>query len=414
MRYIWTRMRRKPLTSAAVLLFAAVIAAALCGLHSGTLAAQAHYSEIYQQIEIRCTVTNLAGDQSDNLSIIPWELSQFTGDWQGNPTPLMELLEDIQIKGSVNFTWNGKTYTLTGVTSLRADPRLLPENGCTIFWNEGADESMFYSSKLQCIIPQEMMKTMQEMEAYRLAEEAAEAGKEDAPVPPEDIEITTLPLELGSQFSQNPDWDSTLEIMGTYQGSSETTVYCAWDTYAAVAECFGLGVMADAVSATLRNNQDLALLREAALEYFAEPDIQAAGLNAVGGYLHALDINDSQLQQAKQDLENSITVNQIAAALVFVLSAGAGAFVGFLMIRSRKREIALMRTMGASGIRIYASCAVEQMVCAILGAVLGGAYFSWQPPLQLCLFAGVYFAGLSIALWIFLRKNLLASIKEDE
>ena len=53
-------------------------------------------------------------------------------------------------------------------------------------------------------------------------------------------------------------------------------------------------------------------------------------------------------------------------------------------------------------------------MCLAAGILLGGAAFLWQPLQRLMLFGGIYFVGLSIALVIFLCKNLLTTIKEDE
>jgi hypothetical protein len=73
-----------------------------------------------------------------------------------------------------------------------------------------------------------------------------------------------------------------------------------------------------------------------------------------------------------------------------------------------------MRTLGEANGRVYCSFALEQMVCVILGTAAGGAYFAWQPVGRLLLFALIYFVGLSAALLVFLRKNLLSTMKEDE
>ena len=80
MRYLWIRLRRKPFAAVAVVLFSGLIGLALCSLHRGILSAQGHYDEIYRQIKVNCTVTNLTGDQSDQLNISPDIHVLFTGD----------------------------------------------------------------------------------------------------------------------------------------------------------------------------------------------------------------------------------------------------------------------------------------------------------------------------------------------
>lgn len=387
LRYIWMRLKRKPWIFVAILLFTAIIALALCGLHSGNDAALAQYNEIYYKIDVRCTVTNLAGDQSDRLNIQPGMIALFT-----ESSDLSNLLEDVQIKGSVEIVWNNEVYTLTGITTTDIEAKLWPENGCTIFWNVNADSSFFGGNKMECIIPQELQKKMVEAE----------------------LSTDYFPLHISAVFPYESDYDAELEILGTYDGSNDRIIYCSWNTYVSILNSMGRSETADSLYATLSNNNNLPLLREISIQYFAEPDPNNAGLEMVGDQYLALDINDSQLSQAKTNLENSMTVNRIAAVLVLALSAVAGAFIGFLMIRNRKKEIALMRTMGTPNSRIYVSFVIEQLIFVVLGAIVGGSKFMWNPVSWLVLFVCVYFIGLSAALLVMLRKNLLTTIKEDE
>lgn len=390
--YVWIRIKRKPLIFVAILLFTAIIALALCGLYSGNDAALEQYNDIYYKIDVRCTVTNLAGDQSDRLDIQNGTIARFTGTYPFISTDLSDLLEDVQIKGSVEILWNNESYTLTGITSTDIEPKLRPENGCTVFWNEKADQSFFGSNEMACIIPQALQKKMQEAEQP----------------------VDEIPMHISAMHPYESDYDARLTVLGSYHGTNEKIIYCPWETYALILNTMGRGEKAEAMYATLRNNNDLPLLREVASKYFAEPNPNYAGLEMVGDYYLALDINDSQLSQARKNLENSMTVNRIAAVLVLALTAVAGAFVGFLMVRSRKKEIALMRTMGTPNSRIYVSFVIEQMIFVILGTIVGGSKFLWNPMLWLVLFAGMYFTGLSAALLVMLHRNLLTTVKEDE
>lgn len=392
LKLVWARIRRMPLISVAVTLFTAIIAMALCGLYSGNLEAQTHYNSIYNKIDVTCTVTNLAGDQSDQLAIPAGTIALFTGSIPSTPSDLMDLLENVQIKGTAQIYWNGNEYTLAGITSVRAAQNLWAENGCTIFWNDGYDESIFSENQPVCIIPQKVAEAMEW--------EISQTGG--------------FPLQLSAIYHGETDYEGVLRIAGTYRGKDEKTIYCPWDTYVAILRSMGRYETADSLSATLCDNNDLQTLRDTAAYWFAEPNPNAAGMDEYNGYYHALDINDSQLVQAKTNLDNSLSVNRIAAILVLALSTVTGAFIGFLMIRNRKKEIALMRTMGTPNSRIYVSFVIEQMIFVVLGAIVGGSKFMWNPVSWLILFVCVYFIGLSAALLVMLSKNLLTTIKEDE
>ena len=131
-------------------------------------------------------------------------------------------------------------------------------------------------------------------------------------------------------------------------------------------------------------------------------------------YRYAIDINDENLAELTAILKDSIKFNSTVTLIVVVLSAVAGLLVGFLMIRRRKREIMLMRMVGESNARVYVGFVLEQMICIILGVIVGGAYYMWKPMDNLSLFVLTYFVGLSIALVIFMSKKLIKNIKEDE
>lgn len=228
------------------------------------------------------------------------------------------------------------------------------------------------------------------------------------------VQEIPVELKLGDFYPYHPtepgDYSGTMQVAGVYTGGDQKTVYCAWLTLMGIWDEMGQMETATAIQATLRNNDQVSALRQAAAAAeFAEPDPNADPTD-----LHlALDIDDSKLRQADLTLRNSLRVNALSAMLVFVLSAGAGFLIGFLMIRSRKREISLMRTMGTPNRHIYLSFAAEQMLCVVAGIVLGSFTHGSQPPQQLVVFGSVYFIGLSAALLIFLRKNLLTSIKEE-
>ena len=387
---------RSPIPAVGVLLFAVAMAVVLQSLHLSKVEAQKNYEEIYHQIDVTCTVTNLRGTKSDGLELSNVIVNEFTeySERMGN-SGILHLIEDVQIKSQHKLTAPQTERMLTGITSLRMAPELWPENGCTIFWDQGFDESIFGKNALVCMIPQTM---------------AEELEKEQG-----EIESIPIELKLGDSYHYLPiepgDYIGTMQVVGVYTGGDQKTIYCAWLTLMDIWSQMGQVETATAIQATLRKNDQVTQLRQAAAAAgFAKPDPNAdptdMGL--------ALDIDDSKLHQADLTLRNSLRVNELSALLVFVLSAGVGFLIGFLMVRSRKKEIALMRTMGTPNRSIYFGFALEQMMCVIVGIALGGANNHWNPVDRLGILAATYFVGLTIALLVFLRKNLLTTIKEDE
>ena len=119
-------------------------------------------------------------------------------------------------------------------------------------------------------------------------------------------------------------------------------------------------------------------------------------------------------EMIKTAIENNILVNKLSAVLVFVLSAAAGGLIGFMTIRSRKREIALLQVLGTSKRAVLGGLFLEQLICILAGTAIGGICWRWRPLEQLAGFVGVYLLGLMVALSVILHLNLLISIKEEE
>ncbi len=201
-------------------------------------------------------------------------------------------------------------------------------------------------------------------------------------------------------------------IIATYTNSIQSQeIYCAFEPLERAGAAVSKSMALDHISATLKNNDEIAQLRAMADQWFADPNQE---LDVTRQYEYALDINDATLTNLKLTLNNSIRMNQICTLLVFVLTAGAGFFLGFLMVRGRKREIILMRTLGRPNSRVYLEFARDQMLWAGTGVFLGGVLFRWQPAERLTLFLGIYFVGLSGALILFLRSTLITSMKEAD
>lgn len=109
--------------------------------------------------------------------------------------------------------------------------------------------------------------------------------------------------------------------------------------------------------------------------------------------------------QEKQNERKSL--NRLASKAVLLLSRATGLLTGFLMVRTRKREIGLMRTLVCSNIAVYREYTVEQLICITVGTLSGNALYQWKAIDKAAMLIGLYVLGLSIALLVFMRSNLL-------
>ncbi len=412
MKYTWLRIKRQPMPAVMMILFSAAITVVLCQLHLSNFQARQHCQELYDNIQVKCTVTNLSGDRTDGLQIgnnelalFAPELQFFREEWEYRPessAELADLIEDVQIKSTTSVTIAGKSYTLAGITSWEADAALYLENGSVISWREGYNEYIFTGEDFVCLVPESLLKKL--------------AATEEIPEEDADPTFTThipIMVEADAKFDESA-FVGTVLVAGSYSEKDATTIYLPMDTYAKIMYETGHAIVAQSVSATLKSNDDLERLRQVAGKWFAQPSPENAGKLWVDDLYLGVEIDDSRLREAERSLENSLRVNAAAVTMILVLSAGAGFLIGMLTVRNRRKDISLMRTMGTSNSSIYLSLVFEQMLCLGLGILIGGSHNGWQPILQLVILATVFFVGLNVALLIFLRKNLMITVKDDE
>ena len=417
---ILKRIIRQPLSCVAVCVFAAVLSFSLCFLQYSLEAEQKSFEETCNSVPIRFKITELDGSKFENTGgnvilgtsgkgIAKWALNEFLlkdGDFKQLAG---EVIIRLDHKGVVKRA-DGQaapTTPFSGITNLDAAEELTIARGGYVRWYEGYDENVLSTKDYVCLVPEDY-----------------EGG---------DVLEVTFTGKNNSEIILNDDGSidrinnyvqtvATFTVIGRYSDEENTRVYVPYKTMTSLLDKIEISKESCVtyLGATLRDGKDLEKLREARAKWFAEPNPTGAETPWEGEearaeyYLYAMDIEDTLLRSLEINMKNSIFLNKFASVILFILSAGAGFLTGFLIIRARKREIALRQTMGDSKASTFFEFSLEQLTCAIVGILIGGAYSLWHPLWQLVTFAIIYYIGLAIALTVFLRKNLLTGIKEDE
>ncbi len=387
--YIIRRVRRRPLIPIAVLALSLLLSFALCFMQYNYEQEEKAYHETYSSIPVYLKVTDLSGMYTDGLEIPGFYYDVLSGSNFVEPR-LNGYIKDVRAEIQLNPSLDGLEVTLNAPN--RSD--MLPD--IDIGWGEGYDESIFTEDTMVCIAPENMDFVLGDT-------------------------ITLTMFSPYTYFDVNGNeiqdsYDFKLTVAGIHKGESRVfyAPFCAGDYLATRTDSRKLS----SLSATLADNYAIEEFKELVSAWFAEPDPMGNrtpwSYGIYSYYPNALDVDDELLQRAEDSLAASLLINKMASVLVFILSAGAGFFLGFLIIRSSKREIALMRTLGQSGAKIFLGLLLEQMLCVLLGTAIGGAAFMWQPLERLEAFVVMYFAGLCAALAVFLSRNLLQGQKEED
>lgn len=400
-RYIWSRLRREPIPALAVMLFSLILVAILRTMSGAVQAQQEAYDQTWNTIPVTLTVTNLSGTKSDSLDAPGWVADVFTGG-NGVGLGLSEYMKDICIKSTRlidNADTVGAMY-LAGLTALEAEPNFRPEKGVEITWLDGYDASIFSGEEHLCLVSETLTADM------------------EPEIPGQQLSLIFSYAYLDEKDEvQTVEYNLILTVVG-YIREESNAIYCPYDVISYVFQKVHENRTIAHISATLIDNNLLDAVKRDRNTWFAAPT--PGGLRTEWGHLgfdyypYALDINDSLLVNAAATLENSIFISRVCSILIYVVSGGAGFLVGFLMIRKRKREIDLLRTLGTGTVSVFAGFALEQLLCIGLGILIGAAVFGWHPISPLLILGGIYAAGLTVALLTFLQGSLLVNMKEDE
>lgn len=409
-RNLIRRNLRQPVAALAVLLLYAVLTVVLCHLYKSERDQIQSYTDTYASVPVFFKVVDLDGSKPKDFSgINGWTLDLMDSDWL-EPS-LYPYVKELHLRISLQGTYRledsqGKslleirgTQTTVGVSSTRVAEELTEGWGGKIFWHEGYDEHLLMGSDYVCIVPESMKHYQQIDMAYHY-----------------DYWPTDIVNDLGGSISM--DVSHTFRIVGYYTDPGNTRIYCPYETLNGIHAALQKKKTIQEIGAILNDNTLLPQLKADAAQWFATPtplgEPTAWGKYGYENYLYALDIDDALLTAMDTNLQNSLQLNHLFSVAIWFFSAGAGFLTGFLVIRARKRDIALMRALGTSQSRIFTEFLLEQMLCVFLGIALGGGYTLWQPLKDLVLLGLLYIVSLFASLTVFLRKNLLTTVKEDE
>lgn len=385
---------RRPFAGIAMVLFAAALTVALCYLHQTGEEERKSYEASFASTPVFFKITDFDGSVvKDADGIAGWMAELFTED--GLTPNLAPFVGELHVRVAFPEAQYGRdTVTVTGITSTRMAEELTAGWGGSIAWLEGYDEEVFLTDEWVCVLPAALEGT----ESVTLTFNYVIPSDR---MPPKTVSHT-----------------QSFSVVGYYTDPGNSRFYVPYPAMEWLYAKLGASKLIEGIGAILKDNNDLPALREEMSYWFASPN--PAGEKTPWGkfdfdyYFYALDIDDNLLNTLTADLQSRLLLNRFAATAVLLMAAGASFLTGFLVIRSRKRELSLMRTLGASQKEIFLELFLEQGVRVLLGIFAGGWFFRWQAVVQLCLFCGISLAGLALALAIFLRANLLSTMKEDD
>lgn len=368
--------------------------------HRETLAA------LHKSITVTGQITNYNGTVTDDLDIPEkiireLETSDFIGErfYTRNLCLLTEPWEGLELSELQNRLMNAGR--LVGANAIEAIPEFAAEDAIQPQYWEGYDASLFASSERVCILSEDLLQGLN----LQLGDSFKITVAENARV----------------ESADHPHGEIALQIVGVFSGPAWRKAYCPWDTITAVYEDLGIPLTWDSARFCLENTLKMHELKAllSRLNFLSPYEVGQDAITGQGrlGFV----INDRILTKATGGVKSYIGFMTALYPVIYLLSAGIGFVVSYLLIRLRKPEFAIMRSLGAGKGMSFLSFFWEQVLLSLLGTALGVlltlALVKTVTPLQAFSIAGYlvsYQAGAALAIATMNRMNIIQILTAKE
>ena len=170
-------------------------------------------------------------------------------------------------------------------------------------------------------------------------------------------------------------------------------------------------------SATFKipDSRDLTELKDYLIDY------GYSQVNNIGRYRTFVVIDDAVFNNAVAGLKQQIRYTNTLYPFLYVLVGVIAFVVSYLLVVSRRMELAILRGLGATSLTTFMSFFMEQSFLCLLGVGVGLA--AWQllrgTPIDLHIwlvlgFIGCYFIGSGLSIAIMNQRNLLTILSDKD
>lgn len=375
----------------------------------------------YRDTVIEGVITNAAGSRRTGLTINAGTYDKLT------KPPLDELIRDIALERRSNvMTYTTLTYeasseeesgeegaaepntvtdrldaALVGITFPDRASELSKFTGAAITYFDGFDETVFTSADDVCFISDDLAECMSEIK-----------GK-----PHISVFYSTEVLKKDANGELNWDFETTeriIQVAGMVSGGRSGRLYVPYRWLTAWQRTVPEKVYAESCTFIVADNYRMDEIRAALEKYFVVPDPRMSGDDDSFGYK----ILDEVFNASIKRINDNIRLMKALVPSLYVAASLIGFLVSFLMMRTRTREFAVMRSLGVKHACVTAAACFEQTLLTLLGGAVGAAVLTLVGMggklAAGCVFLACYlFGSLVSAVWI-TNVNVMKLLKSEE
>lgn len=376
--------------------------------------------EIYKNTEIKAQFTDLRGKYFNRLGVEAHQLNELARSGY---------IKDLSMSKELSYMYLGKSLIDGEIQFI--EPLVIPKEfaGETLMDKIRRGPSVIFANSLQNS-PEFYYSSIMQTEYLDGYDESFLGQETDETylimvstdfMEQNDVKLGDT-IRLFVLFKKNAEIDAL--VVGSYvKEGKKDNIYCQLDSF------YDIGLLTDpseeakeknfkytfdSANFVVSDSSKLALLKSFLSDYgFSEIN----NIKKIRSYMLFDDkVFNSTLDSLMQKIRHADTLYPFLYTLVGI----AAVLLSYLLILSRKKEIAIMRGLGARKSRIFMSFFIEQMLLCLLGCLAGlagwAAFAGSLSSFLLILATGFvlcYFIGVSTAL-IVMNRIIVLSILNDE
>ena len=402
-------LKRHGKKTAIALLVSLALGLFLCQFTGSVETYRQRLQELSENAELRVTFINSSGTRTVGLKVYDDKLRALEDS--GLVEPGLYAATCLFSDGSEDDQPFGNTTRMVQSMSAftQEAPLLITPDNVTYF--EGYDASLFASDEPVCLLPQERFERL----GYKPGDKVHFQVFTSKGTP------SIYNPGSGSIF---PGIETELTIAGTYRVAGDKNTFlgnmvCPYKVMRKAIKDSKLNIWPSEAYLTIPDPQNLNAVKALLQELEILPVNQSLATSAA--FAKTAIINDSVYIGTAEPTRRTLELLQSLYPVVFGAIALIALLASYLLIQSRREEIALQRSLGAGRGRVFALFLSESACLCVIGALLS-CLASWlafgTPPAALALPLLGYIAsnllGAGIAVLLMLRTGVLAVLAAAE
>ena len=378
--YIFLRIRSSLSQTLMTLLSYLAILAVIASVQTSVQSRQNNLDAMRNAVAIEGRLADPSGSTSDHLQFDKYFARLFLEERYF----LSQYTKDVGVLASFP-SWIGgdiMSAELHGITSEKSHQPLYLNGG--ILYEEGFDQSIWYSDRPVCAIPSAFLEYVYtDGDGLRYIDVTGSFYRQWYG------DTVTIPFKL--------------QVIGV--SMIHRTVYMPFYTLLnACADIPHITFTCSSLCFTVKDNNDLERFRDRAAGYFNEASLQNGGKETL-----TLQLKDSQYLKLTRESAKNLAVMQLMQPILYLCALGAGVMLVVMQMRSRKKEMAVIRSLGAGRLRVMAQSILEYAIICLPVTLL--TLLIWRELSPLTVF-GVWLAFMAGALCTIVRFSTIPLVKQ--